>query len=162
MYHTQEKRQEPLTAPVCCKRSDAWLGHGYYFWEDESDAHIWGKLSKKESGYYQIYKGDIVCDNFLDTVYDETHYKMWKEQIEKAATDYKNKTGKVPNIKVICNYIMNVAKWNTKMDGILFNDSPSSQRSLISYFPYRKRIQAVVYKIECVNNFCYYKEQKCS
>ncbi len=32
MFHTQEKREIALTAPILCVRSDAWLGEAYYFW----------------------------------------------------------------------------------------------------------------------------------
>ena len=52
MYHTQEKRQSRLYQPILCTRRDAWLGHAYYFWDDISDADVWGVKSKRKTGRY--------------------------------------------------------------------------------------------------------------
>ncbi|MBF1069951.1 MAG: hypothetical protein HXL30_01175 [Prevotellaceae bacterium] len=38
--------------PYCCKREDAWLSEGYYFWEHIDFAHAWGNLSY--GGNYMI------------------------------------------------------------------------------------------------------------
>ena len=83
MYHTQEKRKVRLVSPVKCNRCDAWLGHGYYFWDDYDDAFIWGKKSKNKTGVFEIYKSIINTENFLNTVFDEKGYNFYKKQIEK-------------------------------------------------------------------------------
>ncbi len=46
-YHTVEDRGNPdyieMEAPFLCERDDAWLGHGYYFWDTNITwAHEWG------------------------------------------------------------------------------------------------------------------------
>lgn len=83
MFHTQEKREVVLKAPKICVRFNAWLGDGYYFWYDQKDAKEWGHNSKRRTGYFDIYKSEIICDNVLDTVFKEEHYLFWIEQIEK-------------------------------------------------------------------------------
>jgi len=50
------------------KRKDAWLGEAYYFWDDLEDAHKWGTKSKKDTGYYEIYKAKINCEDVLDII----------------------------------------------------------------------------------------------
>lgn len=160
MYHTQEKRDARLYKPICCYKENAWLGHGCYFWKDEYDAHIWGNLFKRKTGRYEIYKGEIESDNFLDAVFDENGYNFFIAQIEKAAEDYKIKTNREPDVKAICLYIMQVAKWNSELDGVLFADNPEG-KTAIAGFPYRRRIQAVLYNLERLNRFYFYKEEKC-
>ena len=54
-YHTQEDRGEKLSEPIICKKSNAWLGEGYYFWLDETDALFWGNWFKKRTGKYDVY-----------------------------------------------------------------------------------------------------------
>jgi hypothetical protein len=161
MFHVQEKRKIRLDAPRLCTRGDAWLGYGYYFWDEERDAVIWGNDSKKNTGRYEIYKGRIVSDAILDTVFNEEHYQFWQEQIEKAADDYKQKIGKRPNIKFICSYLDADTQWKSDMDGILFADSPIGKHSLVDGLPYRKRTQVVIYTLSCLRRFDFYKEGKC-
>jgi len=64
MYHTQEHRLLQLSAPKKCEEKDAWLGIGYYFWDEHEDAIRWGNNSKKRTGKFDIYEGVIDCDNF--------------------------------------------------------------------------------------------------
>lgn len=50
LYHTVGDRGNPKyiesNGPFECTRKDAWLGAGYYFWEDYiNNAHWWGKGS---------------------------------------------------------------------------------------------------------------------
>ena len=85
MYHTQEKRPVRLSTPIICVRDDAWLGDGYYFWNDLADAEQWGQNSKKRTGWYEIYNASIDCSTILDTVFNEEHYQFWLKQVEKAA-----------------------------------------------------------------------------
>lgn len=69
-YHTVEDRDNPdyieLEGPFRCERADAWLGHGYYFWDTyEPWAHEWGKNAYRRKGY-------VVCQAMLnpDVMYD--------------------------------------------------------------------------------------------
>jgi hypothetical protein len=74
IFHTQENRGKKLKEPIICLKSNAWLGDGFYFWLDEQDAFFWGNTSKKKTGKYDVYLGNIDCDDVLDTVFNEEHY----------------------------------------------------------------------------------------
>ena len=158
MYHTQEKRQNRLFQPVLCARRDAWLGHAYYFWDDIYDANVWGTKSKRRTGRYEVYKGVIESENILDTVFTETGYQFFLQTINKVIEVFLNKTGRLPEIPDVCNYIMRVAKWNTVLDGVLFSDSPNTD---IEKFNYRKRIQLALYNPKCLVSFEFLKEGLC-
>lgn len=67
--------------PFPCRRDDAWLGHGFYFWDTFiKNAHWWGKKCKYENGYF-ICKAECDFDNELcfDLTggYDPTHLEMF-------------------------------------------------------------------------------------
>ena len=49
-YQTVEDRGDrdavEADGPFLCTRADAWLGHGYYFWDSDVDrAHDWGRFA---------------------------------------------------------------------------------------------------------------------
>lgn len=151
MYHTQECQKTRLSGPIICKRPDAWLGRGFYFWGEEEHAISWGYSSKRATGSFEVYQADICVDNFLNTVYNEKHYIFYERQIDKLVKFFAKK-GKNITINDICDYLNNKAKWKEKIDGILFNDIPTKNLPVCGY-PYKKRIQAAVYNIKCVKNF---------
>ena len=165
MYHTQEKRDVRLQKPVLCIEEDAWLGKGYYFWVDIFDAKRWGTKFKTKTGSYEIYKCNIDCEDVLDTVFNETHYFWWLEQIEMAAKEIKKKgsKGRRPTLKQINDYFKKSSEWSA-ITGILFQDVPESyDYSIIEpikmkngktrIFTYKKRIQLALYNIEKLENF---------
>ena len=158
MYHTREKRENRLFAPVLCTRRDAWLGHGYYFWDDIKDADVWGVNSKRKTGFYEVYKGVIESENILDTVFSEKDYHFFLETINMATADCQKKTGRMPEISDICRYLMRVAKWDTVLDGVMFSDSPTTD---IKRFNYRKRIQLALYNPNSLTSFEFVKEGRC-
>ncbi|MCH8494498.1 MAG: hypothetical protein LAT57_02545 [Balneolales bacterium] len=161
MYHTQEKRGLDLTQPIICIRDDAWLGDGYYFWDDEDDAIRWGTSSKKRTGRYQIYTADIATDNVLNTVFNEDHYRLWLRLVEKAAKHFLKKTGLKPSIKDINDFFREKAEWD-EVDGILFQDIPLNDTyTHVRSFYYRKRIQLVVYNLGIIRGFSLYSEAPC-
>ncbi|MFN8293091.1 MAG: hypothetical protein U0T72_05160 [Chitinophagales bacterium] len=161
MYHTQERRNIRLKAPVVCEREDAWLGDGYYFWDDVVDAEQWGHNSKRETGYFEVYKAEILIDNFLDTVFNEAHYRFWISQVEKAAEQIRRKTGLKPTIKEVNEYFKERAIWS-EVDGIIFQDIPEKDNILkVKAFYYRKRIQAAVYNLEIITTFAFHSESRC-
>jgi len=62
-YYTLEDRDNPdeieRHGPFKCTSSTAWLGHGYYFWDNDLDrAHKWGIQSYKE--------GYVICETSLN------------------------------------------------------------------------------------------------
>ena len=164
MYHTQECRRHKLRSPVLCERDDAWLGVGYYYWEDLKDAHQWGKNSKKRTGKYKIYKSKIDCEKVLDTVFNEDHYRFWLKQIEKVAEEIFEKAGRKPKLKQINNYFKRKVGW--EVAGILFQDLPRNDYSSIPirrnrFFIYRKRIQLAVYNQSIILNFTLHSTNNC-
>lgn len=161
MYHTQEKWKQRLTEPIKCVREDAWLGEGYYFWDDLEFAHEWGRTSKKRTGHYEIYETEINTDKVLDTVFNEEHYNFWLKQVEKVAKIIVKKTGLKATIKEINEYFVNRGDWN-EVDGIMFQDIPQNMNFiLVEGLWYKKRIQLVAYKKEIIVNFSFYIENNC-
>lgn len=158
MFHTQEKRDNRLYQPILCTRRDAWLGHGYYFWGDEYDADVWGITTKKKTGRYEVYVATIEGEQILDTVFCESDYQFFLEAIQKVISDCRSKSGRSPSIADVCSYLMNVAKWNTILNGVLFSDTPNTE---IEKFNYRKRIQMVLYNLKCLVSFKFLKEERC-
>lgn len=158
MYHTQEKRQNRLKQPIPCTRKDAWLGYGYYFWGDQYDAVIWGVQSKKDTGEYEIYKGVVESDNILDTVFSEEGYHFFLEAIDEVIEDCKKKSGRRIGTYDVCKFLMKKARWQEFLDGVMFADSPNTE---IEKFNYRKRIQLVLYKLDCLVSFDFLKEGRC-
>ena len=162
MYHTQEKREQRLTKPIICNNKNAWLGVAYYFWEDEIDAINWGHKSKTNTGFFEIYKAEIECENVLDTVFNEEHYKFWVKQIEKAAKHISMKTGLKATLKEINQYFKEKANWAEITDGIMFQDLPISEDLLVRNLYYRKRIQLAAYNFKIINTFALHFDMECN
>jgi hypothetical protein len=143
-----------LVTPVKCTRTDAWLGEGYYFWDDILDAHLWGKTSKRRLNNYDIYSATIKSENILDTVFNEDEYRFWITQIEKAAKKIISKTSQKPTIKEVNEYFSEKANWGDYISGILFQDIPrNDEHLLVSGLFYRKRIQFACFDLKIINNF---------
>ncbi|MDR1090505.1 MAG: hypothetical protein LBL79_05450 [Prevotella sp.] len=71
LYHTVEDRGDPEHienyGPFKCKRKDAWLGDGYYFWENYIDnAHWWGKHSYNDNYVICYTESDYKQNDCLD------------------------------------------------------------------------------------------------
>lgn len=162
MYHTQEQWEYRLTKPILCVRRNAWLGTAYYFWDDEIDAIQWGHKSKRNTGFFEVYKATIESENVLDTVFNEEHYNFWVKQIEKAAKYISMKTGLKASIKEINQYFKDKAKWSEITDGIMFQDLPVSDDLLVRDLYYRKRIQMAVYDLEIISNFTLHFDMGCN
>ncbi len=68
--------------PFKCTRGDAWLGHGYYFWEEDEEmfyAHKWGVESCDNS--YVICSADLNLPKMLDLSGSVTDRSTLKELI---------------------------------------------------------------------------------
>lgn len=86
VYQTLEDRDNPneieKNGPFKCRRNNAWMGEGYYFWESFIDnAHWWGKeCNSFEDGYViceAIYTEDEEkCFNLID---NPVHIKMFND-----------------------------------------------------------------------------------
>ena len=160
MFHTQEKREKRLSAPVKCIKENAWMGVAWYFWYDSEEAFFWGLNSKRRTGYFEIYSADIDCENVLDTVFNEDHYQFWKKQIEKAQTAF-IKSGINPTLKILNDYFLDKKIW-ASISGIMFQDISNREGYYITEgFQYKKRVQLAVYKSEIIANFALHNEGQC-
>lgn len=166
VYHTQEQRKVTLTLPIICERDDAWLGEGFYFWKEESDAHEWGHNSKRRTKYFEVYTCDLHSNAYLDTVFNEEHYYFWIKQLEKIAKKIMIKTGQKPTLKELNDYIRDKNIW-PQIDYIQFQDLPvnndkalvkpivynSGKKRKVRTVAFRKRIQISVYNPKIISNF---------
>lgn len=161
-YHTQEHRNDILNNPISCINDNAWLGEGYYFWLEENDALFWGNVSKKKTGSYDVYVGEIECENVLDTVFNEEQYRFWVRNIEKAAKNFIRKTGFKPSIKEINDYFYDRGIWK-HFDGIMFQDiSKNETHYIVKQFQYKKRIQIVLFNLSKMTNFAHFFKGNCA
>lgn len=160
MFHTQEKRTKRLTAPIRCVRNDAWLGKGFYFWYDIEDAIQWGNESKRPT--YEIYQAEIECENVLDTVFDEDHYRFWIQQIDMVTKALTTTTGRAPTVREVYNFLQEKLSWFSKFTGFMYSDSPTSRPKIYvkhnKPFVHRKRIQLAVYDLSIVQTFAFHRE----
>lgn len=85
LYQTIEDRNNPdqieANAPFKCLRKDAWLGHGYYFWDTFiENAHWWGKTNYSQKGYVIL---KFICEdnyvNLFDLHGNMNHVKYFKD-----------------------------------------------------------------------------------
>lgn len=150
MFHTQQDRGNVLTHPILCERKDAWFGTAYYFWAEEEDAIRWGYDSK--NGKFQIYSARIVSDKVLDTVFNQEHYRFFVSALEKLSKTIVKLTGKKPSQADLCAYLNERAKWKEEIDVLIACDIPTGGREVFP-IPFRKRIQAAVYRDGCIHEF---------
>lgn len=108
-YQTLEDRGDidyvENNGPFKCTRHDAWLGHGYYFWDTEIKwAFNWGKKSYKEKGSdYIIGECQLKIDsNCFDLVGNVSHQNAFAEVMEVFLEDEKSSS---VNDKIVPNLI---------------------------------------------------------
>jgi hypothetical protein len=161
MFHTQGFKLPYLNRPIICKRRNAWLGTGYYFWYEDNDAIIWGKEAKRDFGSFVVYVADIDCENILDTVFVEKHYLFWCKVIDKVADDILKKTGRKASIKEVNDILKKNNVWKD-VTGIMYQDIPNNpDRNKVMTLLYRKRIQLVAFDLNIVSNFVVHYEAAC-
>jgi hypothetical protein len=86
-YQTIENRDNTTEvldkAPFICYRKDAWLGYGYYFWDNSLYyAKKWGEDGYKIKGYI-ICKTELKIDNLFDLVGNVEHQQIFKTGVNK-------------------------------------------------------------------------------
>ncbi|MBC6400606.1 MAG: hypothetical protein GDA42_05710 [Ekhidna sp.] len=160
-YHTQENRgSEKLENPIKCCRDDAWFGEAHYFWENVDDADYWGKVSKRATGQYDVYHSNIDCSNFLDTVFNEEHYRVWLSSIEKLALKFERGLGKKLSLKELNDYFRTKGLYK-EVDGVVFQDiSANKKYFLIKSFQYKKRIQLAIFNEKMIKDFIFLHTKK--
>lgn len=96
LYQAVEDRDNPdeieQKGPFLCKRKDAWLGQGYYFWDSFIElAHWWGK-----TGYGDNY---VICLAHCNAEFPHTydlyncpeHLKSFRMLSDKLAEEFPDK-----------------------------------------------------------------------
>jgi hypothetical protein len=160
-YHTQEFRedQQPLTRPIMCVSSSAWLGVGYYFWTDIEFAHYWGQDSKKRrTGFYDIYWAHIEEENLLNACFSEDGYFLFKDSIDAVIKHFNDNNLEV-SLDEVSRYLADNYWPQMGVSGIVYDDlpqkvtSPGRTYSVIPPLYYKKRIQIVVFNIKNITNF---------
>lgn len=103
-YHTLQDRGNPeeieLNGPQACYRSNAWTGHGYYFWDTEINwAHEWGKQdpTKQKTGYMIFESQLLVNENTFDLFGNVAHQKEFLTCV-KIMRDNAYQNVNVPNV----------------------------------------------------------------
>ena len=164
-YHTQDSRLKKLEQPILCVRDDARLGVAYYFWIEEDFAHYWGKISKSDSDFYDVYIADLNITNCLNTVFNEGHYLFFRKKIEETIQHLKSIEVSATLEKV--NRFLADTVWKPlKVECIIYDDKPTNKpkKNLIySEIPdlyYKKRIQVVVFDLKNISNFELYLEDQ--
>ena len=143
-----------------CYRKDAWFGDAYYFWESRDDADYWGKVSKRSTGYYDVYRSNVDCEDFLDTVFNEKHYRVWLNSIEKLALKFKIELGKELTLKELNDYFRKNGLYK-KVDGVIFQDiSKNEGHYLVKGLQYKKRIQLAVFNEGAIKDFVFLNSDK--
>jgi hypothetical protein len=161
MFHTQGYELPYLVKPLMCKKLNAWLGTGYYFWYDEDDAIIWGLEAKTNWRKFVVYMADVNCDDILDTVFNEKHYMFFLKNMDRVADDIFKKLGRKATIKEV-NDIINRNKVWKNITGIMYQDiSQNPERNKIDKLHYRKRIQLVAFDLNIVSTFTVHYEAAC-
>lgn len=160
-YHTQEFRsyQQPLTQPVMCVSSNAWLGIGYYFWTDIEFAHYWGQDSKKRrTGFYDIYWAHIEEDNLINACFSEEGYFLLKDSIDAVITHFQMNNMEV-TLEEVTRYLADNYWTQMGVTGIIYDDLPQKVNmhgrtySVIPPLYYKKRIQIVVFNVKNITKF---------
>ncbi len=83
IYQTVEDRSNAdfleSYGPIKCVRKDAWLGEGYYFWEEfVENAHLWGRIIHKNK--YIVCIGNCNDEHIYDlTVSNIDNLKEFKQ-----------------------------------------------------------------------------------
>ena len=102
-YNTLEDRKNPEevqnNGPFICTRANAWLGHGYYFWEQDLErAHDWGRIAYSKS--YMICQADLNLPKILDLLGNIAHRKYFKELISYLQSNFDAFKGESKNIAI--------------------------------------------------------------
>ncbi|EIJ44122.1 hypothetical protein BegalDRAFT_3303 [Beggiatoa alba B18LD] len=164
VFHTQEARDEKLSMPLKCRRSDAWLGEGFYFWLEEEFAHYWGSDSKKP--IYCIYKGYLLDKNILDATFSSKGYFLFVQHIDKAIEHIKRTYGRSPSLAEVHAYLADKIWHGLNIKGIIYDDLPKNSRSgeriysEIKPLYYKKRIQLVLFDLDILEKFEIYQDNQ--
>ncbi len=173
VYQTTAHRGTILTSPIYGEGAEMWLGDGYYFWQDKEFAMAWGfdkkcqeegNIGKKFDVYTSELKFASFETDFIDTVFNKEDYEFFCGSIERFARNYSQRYGRKPTLEQFNNFTKDQKIWGT-VKAIRFQDLPANDKKdflHVKGFPYKKRIQIVVYDKLVIHNFKFYLQRKCS
>ncbi len=160
-YHTQEFRPGniPLSKAIKCLTKNAWLGIGYYFWTELEFAQYWGEDFKMHNtGFYDIYKAYLECENCINSVFDEEGYFFLREKIEETINHFK-KNNVTPTLEQVNRFLADNIWGEIGVEGIIYDDKPTNPKKsdrIYSEIPdlyFKKRIQIVLFNLKNIHNF---------
>lgn len=154
-YHTANSELGKLYKPLYCSDNSAWLGTGYYFWQDIDFAERW--VSVKRYKYYDVYEAELNTENCLDTVYSEEadrKFNEWLNFCDNLIDKRKLKIKREDRLSTIFNLMKNEIFKKLNITGIRYADIPQGELDS-KYKPLypRKRIQYVIYSQKDINRF---------
>lgn len=97
LYQTLEDKSKvdyvEKNGPFFCKRKDAWLGKGYYYWDTfVANAHLWGnKIYKSNNKNYIICLSEVDLNNNIYDLQNPSTLLEFKRSAEILSEVYPNK-----------------------------------------------------------------------
>lgn len=154
IYQTLEDRNNPqdiaINGPFKCTRSDAWLGDGFYFWENYIEhAHWWGS-----KGYNNNY---IICsaqyDHNPSYCFDLINNYEHLSLLEDLYHIVKAKTSK----PVLVSKIIELLKKQTTFDFDAVRAPSQDAKSEPLYIKYKSIHKAKIY-LRPLNQICFFRK----
>ncbi len=103
IYQTLEDRENAFEierdGPFRCRRNDAWLGEGYYFWDSHKTlGHWWGKITYGKNKYVICESTCILDQDCWDLHGEGKHRKEFKEAAIELSKSHTKNDPTVPEI----------------------------------------------------------------
>ncbi|MBQ9253213.1 MAG: hypothetical protein IJ180_00395 [Bacteroidales bacterium] len=154
-YHTANSEKGRLYKPLYCHDNKAWLGPGYYFWQDLDFAKRWASVKKYR--LYDVYTADLNTEHCLDTVYSEEADKKFNEWLDLCDNLIRKRNLKIKpedRLSTIFNLMKKEVFKKLNITGIRYADIPQGELDS-KYKPLypQKRIQYVIYSDKDIRNF---------
>ena len=145
-YHTVEDRNNPdhieQETPFLCSHQGAWLGKGYYLWEQFiENAHWWGTQAYKKNGAYVIvqFEGDSPQEGrCFDLLGNMEHLSEFRDA-HKYLKD-KNLQTKPITVSKVIEFIRKNTDFDNRYDSIRAKDNSPKNKDVVGFqenkYPY--------------------------
>lgn len=155
-YQTTENKYTTLDCPIKCRREDAWLGCGYYFWEREEFAKDWGHDGYK-GREFDIYTAKLNITKSIDAEYSREGREFFEYAIAKVIEQF-NAQGKRLDLRAIHNMLAEQFWKPNGVTGIIYGDTPKREKYKIGELVYIKRVQIVMFHTNTITNYELFKD----
>lgn len=159
IYQTLEDRSNnefvENNGPFDCKRNDAWLGDGHYFWEYYiENAHWWGEKSYPNN--YIICKASYVFNNKIcfDLVDNYTNRELIKQISIKLEND-NSYNGHITIPRIIA-HLKDISLFNYKAVRIIGENVKSSSSKYSKSIAFQTKRPNSVYELIPPIQVCFY------